>query len=203
MIRAGLEDTAMSKLTRKDLYSLEKYASVRKEFRDKVMEHKANRRLSIGPHATLYFEDRLTMQYQVQEMLRLERIYEAEGIQQELDVYNPLIPDGSNWKATFMMEYENVEERRAALARLIGIEKTVWVQVDGCGKVYPVANEDMDRENEDKTSAVHFLRFELTPKMIAAIRQGAIFRAGIDHPEYRWALEMPPQVCESLAGDLS
>jgi Protein of unknown function (DUF3501) len=193
----------MSKLTREDLYSLEKYASVRQEFRAKVMEHKANRRLAIGPHATLYFEDSLTMQYQVQEMLRLERIFEPEGIQQELDVYNPLIPDGNNWKATFMVEYEDVEERRTALARLIGIEKTVWIQVDGCSMVYPVANEDMDRETEDKTAAVHFLRFELTPKMVAAIKQGTILRAGIDHPDYRWALEMPPQVCDSLAGDLS
>jgi Protein of unknown function (DUF3501) len=193
----------MSKLTREDLYSLEKYASVRQEFRAKVMEHKANRRLAIGPHATLYFEDSLTMQYQVQEMLRLERIFDPEGIQQELDVYNPLIPDGNNWKATFMVEYEDVEERRTALARLIGIEKTVWIQVDGCSMVYPVANEDMDRETEDKTAAVHFLRFELTPKMVAAIKQGTILRAGIDHPEYRWALEMPPKVCDSLAGDLS
>jgi Protein of unknown function (DUF3501) len=196
-------DLPMGKLTRDDLYSLEKYAAVRPEFRAKVMEHKANRRLAIGPHATLYFEDRLTMQYQVQEMLRLERIYETEGIQQELDVYNPLIPDGSNWKATFMVEYEDVDERRAALVRLKGIEKKVWLQVDGCSMVYPVTNEDMDRETEDKTAAVHFLRFELTPKMVAAVKQGAILRAGIDHPEYRWALEVPPQVSDSLAGDLS
>jgi len=203
MIETDIEESAMNKLKREDLYSLEKYASVRPEFRNKVMDHKANRRLAIGPHATLYFEDRLTMQYQVQEMLRLERIYEAEGIQQELDVYNPLIPDGNNWKATFMVEYEDVEERRAALARLIGVEKTVWVQVDGCSKVYPVANEDMDRETEDKTAAVHFLRFELTPEMISSLKQGAILRAGIDHPEYRWALEVPPQISDSLAGDLS
>ena len=131
------------------------------------------------------------MQYQVQEMLRLERIFEAEGIQQELDVYNPLIPDGSNWKATFMVEYEDVEERRDALARLIGIEKTVWVQAEGMRKVYPISNEDLDRETEDKTAAVHFLRFELTPEMVAAIKRGAKVSAGIDHPAYREETVMP------------
>jgi len=193
----------MGKLTRDDLYSLEKYSSVRPEFRARVIAHKANRRLAIGAHATLYFEDSLTMQYQVQEMLRLERIFEQEGIQQELDVYNPLIPDGSNWKATFMVEYEDVEERRAALARLIGIEKTVWVQVEGCDKVYAICNEDLDRETDDKTAAVHFLRFELTPKMVAAIKQGATIRAGIDHSSYREEVKIPSQVRDSLAGDLS
>ena len=201
-MKTDTEETTMSKLTREDLYSLEKYATVRTEFRAKVMEHKAKRRLAIGPHATLYFEDSLTMQYQVQEMLRLERIFEQEGIQQELDVYNPLIPDGSNWKATFMVEYEDVDERRAALARLIGIEKTVWVQAEGCGKVYAICNEDLDRETEDKTAAVHFLRFELTPEMVAAIKRGATVRAGIDHPNYREEVEMPPRVRSSLAGDL-
>ena len=193
----------MSKLTRDDLFSLEEYAEKRPEFRAKVLEHKRPRQVHLGPNATLYFEDSLTMQYQIQEMLRIEKIFEKGGIQDELDAYNPLIPDGSNWKATFMVEYEDVEERRAALARLIGIEKTVWVQVDGCSKVYPVANEDMDRETEDKTAAVHFLRFELTPEMISSLKQGAILRAGIDHPEYRWALEVPPQISDSLAGDLS
>jgi hypothetical protein len=193
----------MSKLTREDLYSLEKYSSIRSEFRSKVIAHKANRRLAIGAHATLYFEDSLTMQYQVQEMLRLERIFEQEGIQQELDVYNPLIPDGSNWKATFMVEYEDVEERRAALARLIGIEKTVWVQAEGHEKVYPISNEDLDRETEDKTAAVHFLRFELKPEMVAAIKRGAKVRVGIDHPAYREEVVMPAKVRDSLAGDLS
>jgi hypothetical protein len=176
-------------LTHEKLYGLEQYARMRTEFRAKVMAHKENRRLPIGAHATLYFEDSLTMQYQVQEMLRLERIFEPEGIQQELDVYNPLIPDGSNWKATFMVEYEDVAERRAALARLIGIERTVWVQVGECEKVYAIANEDLDRETEDKTAAVHFLRFELTPKMVTAIKQGAIVRAGIAHPNYREEVE--------------
>jgi Protein of unknown function (DUF3501) len=202
MIETGTIETVMSKLTRNDLYSLEKYSAIRPEFRDKVMAHKASRRLAIGEHVTLYFEDSLTMQYQVQEMLRLERIFEAESIQQELDVYNPLIPDGSNWKATFMVEYEDVEERRAALARLIGIEKTVWVQAKGYAKVYPICNEDLDRETDEKTAAVHFMRFELTPEMVAAIKNGATIRAGIDHPEYRKEVELPPQVRSSLAGDL-
>jgi hypothetical protein len=191
------------KLNHENLYGLEQYARIRPEFRARVMDHKANRRLAIGPHATLYFEDSLTMQYQVQEMLRLERIFEPEGIQQELDVYNPLIPDGSNWKATFMLEYEDVEQRRAALARLIGIEKTVWVQVEGYGKVFAIANEDLDRETEDKTAAVHFLRFEFTPEMIAAIRQGATVRAGIAHPDCREEVEIPDKVRDSLADDLS
>lgn len=191
-----------TRLNHEDLYSLEKYAAIRAEFRAKVMAHKENRRVSIGEHATLYFEDSLTMQYQVQEMLRLERIFEADGIQQELDVYNPLIPDGGNWKATFMIEYEDEAERRKALARLVGIEKTVWVEAEGYGKIYPIADEDMDRETEDKTSAVHFLRFELTPEMTAAIRKGAVLRAGIDHPSYRMEVVLPQQVRDSLAGDL-
>jgi len=202
MIDTATENAAMKKLTRQDLYSLETYSTVRNEFRTKVMDHKAKRRLAIGAHATLYFEDGLTMQYQVQEMLRLERIYEAGGIQQELDVYNPLIPDGSNWKATFMVEYEDVDERRAALARLIGIEKTVWVQADGCGKVYAICNEDLDRETDEKTAAVHFMRFEFTPDMVAAIKRGAPVRAGIGHPDYREEVELPLQVRDSLAGDL-
>jgi hypothetical protein len=189
-------------LTHEKLYGLEQYARIRPEFRAKVMEHKENRRLAIGPHATLYFEDSLTMQYQVQEMLRLERIFEPEGIQQELDVYNPLIPDGSNWKATFMVEYEDVAERRIALARLIGIEKTVWVQVKGCEKVYAIANEDLNRDAEDKTAAVHFLRFELTPVMVTAIKQGATVRAGIGHPNYQKEVALPPQVQDSLTLDL-
>lgn len=192
----------MSKLTRGDLYSLEHYAAIRSRFRARVMDHKTDRRQALGAHATLYFEDSLTMQYQVQEMLRLERIFEAEGIQQELDVYNPLIPDGANWKATFMLEYEDVDERRAALARLVGIEKKVWVQAEGCDKVYPIANEDMDREADDKTSAVHFLRFELTSEMVSAIKRGASVHAGIDHPDYRVEVVLPSRVRDSLAGNL-
>jgi hypothetical protein len=190
-------------LTHEDLFSLEKYARVRPEFRAKVIAHKKNRQLPIGAHATLYFEDALTMQYQVQEMLRLERMFEPELIQEELDVYNPLIPDGHNWKATFMVEYSDENERRAALAKLIGIEKKVWMQVDGCDKVYPIANEDLDRETEDKTSAVHFMRFELTPPMIAAAKGGAAIRAGIDHDLYRESVAVPEGVRASLVADLS
>ncbi len=174
----------MVNLRHEDLYSLEKYARIRPEFRARVMEHKKSRRVDIGPHAALYFEDKLTMQYQVQEMLRIERIFEQQGIQDELDVYNPLVPDGMNWKATFMMEYEDAEERREALARLLGVEKAVWAQVGGFDKVRPIANEDLDRETEDKTSAVHFMRFELNQEMIDALRGGAALSMGIDHPAY-------------------
>lgn len=192
----------MSKLTRDDLYSLEKYAAIRTDFRARVMAHKASRRLALGEHAALYFEDALTMQYQVQEMLRLERIFEAEGIQDELDVYNPLIPDGHNWKATFMVEYSDTEARKAMLARLVGIEDTVWLRVQGYDKVFPISNEDLDRSSPDKTASVHFMRFELTPAMGAAVKAGATVRAGIDHPEYRVDLEVPAEVRASLASDL-
>lgn len=192
----------MSKLSHTDLLSLEDYARDRTAFRARVMEHKKIRRLPIGDHATLYFEDALTMQYQVQEMLRIERIFEPEGIQEELDVYNPLIPDGMNWKATFMVEYEDPDERRIALAKLIGIERALWVQVDGFDRVHPIANEDLDRETEDKTSSVHFVRFELDAEMAAAVKQGASISAGIDHPEYSEVVAVPADVRDSLAGDL-
>ncbi len=190
-------------LTHDKLYTLEHYARIRPEFRARVIAHKKNRQLPIGEHATLYFEDALTMQYQVQEMLRLERMFEPEPIQDELDVYNPLIPDGHNWKATFMVEYSDVDARRQALARLIGIEKKVWLEVEGCEKVYPIANEDLDRETEEKTSAVHFLRFELTPQMIAAAKGGAAVRAGIDHVQYRESVNVPEAVRNSLVADLA
>lgn len=192
----------MGKLSRDNLYSLEKYAAIRPDFRVKIMAHKKLRRVPIGDHATLYFEDALTMQYQVQEMLRLERIFEPEGIQEELDVYNPLTPDGSNWKATFMLEYVDEKERRSALARLLGVEKTVWVQVDGFDKVFAIANEDLDRETPDKTASVHFMRFELSPGMVAAVKQGASIRAGIDHPACFGETQLPGNVRDSLAGDL-
>jgi hypothetical protein len=190
-------------LTHENLYSLEKYARVRPEFRARVIAHKKNRQVPLGANATLYFEDALTMQYQVQEMLRLERMFEPGPIQDELDVYNPLIPDGCNWKATFMVEFPDEAERRQKLAQLIGIEKAVWVQVDGFDKVTPIANEDLDRETEDKTSAVHFMRFELTPAMAAAAKQGAAIRAGIDHPNYQAEITLPPAIRDSLAGDLA
>jgi hypothetical protein len=192
------------KLTRENLYSLEKYAELRAQFRSDVMRHKRNRIVHLGPHATLHFEDRMTMQYQVQEMLRAERIFEASGIQEELDAYNPLIPDGSNWKATFMIEYEDIDERRVMLAKLKGIEKVVWVQVSGFDRVTPIANEDLERETEEKTSSVHFLRFELTPEMVQAVKDGAAISIGVDHPDYRSEIEALPQsIRDSLAADLS
>ena len=193
----------MSLLSKKDLFSLEKYAEIRNEFRAKVMKHKKNRRLAFNDHAVLYFEDSLTMQYQVQEMLRIEKIFEAEGIQQELDVYNELVPDGTNWKATFMIEYTNVDERKKALSKLIGVEKSIWVQVEDSEKVYAIANEDMDRETEDKTSAVHFTRFELTKEMITNIKVGLPIIFGIDHDEYKTEVIVPPKVQRSLIVDLN
>jgi hypothetical protein len=171
----------MKALTRDDLLSLEKYSEVRHQFRDQVMEHKRNRRLMLGTNATLYFEDRLTMQYQVQEMLRIERIFEAAGIQEELDAYNPLIPDGSNWKATFMIEFPDEVERREMLQHLVGIEQKVWLQVGDLPPVHAIADEDLDRSEEKKTSAVHFLRFELTQDQKEALKNGALLSAGIDH----------------------
>lgn len=192
----------MSQLTPEDLYSLEEYARIRGDFRAKVMGHKQNRKVHVGSHATLYFEDRLTIQYQIQEMLRIERIFEPAGIADELAAYNPLVPDGSNWKATFMVEYPDVEERREALAKLIGIEDGVWVQVAGKDRVYAVADEDLEREDETKTSAVHFLRFELTPEMVAEVKDGAGLSVGIEHSNYRVAVAADDATRESLAGDL-
>ena len=193
----------MTLLSKKDLFSLEKYSEIRNEFRAKVMKHKKNRRLAFNNHAVLYFEDALTMQYQVQEMLRIERIFEAEGIQQELDVYNTLIPEGTNWKATFMIEYTNVQERKAALAKLIGVERSIWIKVEESEKVYAIANEDMDRETEDKTSAVHFMRFELTKDMITNIKVGLPIIFGIDHDLYKTEIIVPPKVQRALIVDLN
>ena len=192
----------MSHLTSEDLYSLEEYAKIRGDFRAKVMAHKKNRKVHVGANATLYFEDRLTMQYQVQEMLRIERIFEAEGIAEELAAYNPLVPDGSNWKATFMVEYPDVEERRQALEKLIGIEDKVWVQVERQEKVFAIADEDLEREDGTKTSAVHFLRFELTPEMVASMKAGEGLSVGIDHPNYRLAVIADDATRGALARDL-
>ena len=192
----------MEKLTRKDLYSLEKYAEIRNEFRTRVIEHKKNRKVPIGPHATLYFEDRQTIQYQIQEMLRIERIFEADGIQEELDVYNPLIPDGTNLKATFMIEYQDPEVRKQALAKMIGIERSVQVNVEGFDPITPIANEDLERETEEKTSSVHFLRFEFSPDMIAAAKNGAPISMAIDHPAYRYQTDKLPEATRaSLVND--
>jgi hypothetical protein len=199
-----METAAMQKLTRDQLMPLEQYAKTRNEFRAKVIAHKKNRQVQIGPNATLYFEDRLTMHYQVQEMLRAERIFEEEGIEDELNAYNPLIPDGSNWKATFMIEYGDEDQRRVALAKMIGVEHKVWVQVEGHDKVRPIADEDLERTTEEKTSSVHFLRFELTPAMIKAVKSGAAVSMGIDHPAYTHSVSpLPGAIRASLAQDLA
>jgi hypothetical protein len=193
----------MAHLSHADLYSLEEYARIRQDFRKRVIEHKKHRRVAIGPNAALYFEDALTMQYQIQEMLRIERIFEPEGIQEELDVYNPLIPDGSNWKATFMVEFDDVAERKVALSQMIGIDKAVWVQVAGFDKVRPISNEDLERETQDKTSSVHFMRFELSREMVAALKAGAGLAMGIDHPAYDYTIsEVDSAVRNSLLEDL-
>lgn len=198
------QEIAMNKLTPSDLFPLEQYARMRNEFRQKVMAHKKDRQVQIGPNAALYFEDRLTMQYQVQEMLRIERIFEPEGIAEELEAYNPLIPDGSNWKATFMIEYPDIEERRVALTRLKGIEDRVWVHIAGHERVFAVADEDLERADDTKTASVHFLRFELTSAMARAVREGAAVAIGIDHPAYRHAVDpIASSTRDSLAGDLN
>jgi len=192
----------MQVLTRENLMSLEQYAEQRASFRQRVMDHKRNRRVSIGPHLNLYFEDRLTIQYQVQEMLRIERIFEAAGIEEELAAYNPLIPDGHNWKATAMLEYQDVAERRRQLARLQGIEDCVWVQVAGCDAVYAIANEDLQRSTGEKTSAVHFMRFELDTGMIRTLFGGAALTMGVRHDLYPYQTEVTEDVRASLLEDL-
>jgi hypothetical protein len=193
----------MEKLTRSDLYSLEQYAELRPEFRARVMAHKQNRKLPIGPVATLYFEDRFTVQYQIQEMLRVERIFEAAGIEEELAAYNPLIPDGVNWKATLMLEEPDVDKRRQLLAGLVGIEDCVWAKVDGHERVYAVADEDLDRDTDEKTSSVHFLRFEMSPAMVKEAKAGAALSFGIDHASYRHGVEpVTENVRAALLADL-
>ena len=195
--------TAMNKLHKEDLMTLETYAQKRADFRADVMAHKKTRRVALGPNASLYFEDRITMQYQVQEILRIEKIFEADAIDEELAAYNPLIPDGSNWKATFMLEFEDENVRRAELARLIGVERGVWARVGDFEKVTPIANEDLTRETSEKTSAVHFLRFELTAEMTAAAKSGAEIFLGVTHPHYTHETgALPAAIAQSLAADL-
>ena len=184
------------------LMPLETYARERASFRAKVMEHKKKRTVRLGEHVTLQFEDELTIRYQVQEMLRIERIFEEEGIRHELDAYNPLIPDGGNWKATLLIEYPDPDERRRMLAALKGIERRVFVEVQGCEPVYAIADEDLERENAEKTSSVHFLRFELSAAMRQRLRSGAGIAAGVDHPEYRASVHAAPDVRDALAADL-
>lgn len=193
----------MPKITRDSLMTLEAYAKARNAFRAKVMAHKKNRTLHLGGNVTLIFEDELTIRYQIQEMLRAEKIFEEAGIADELDAYNPLIPDGGNWKATMMIEYPDLDERRQMLSRLIGIEDKVWIKVEGHQRVYAIADEDLERENADKTSSVHFLRLELDPAMVQSLKRGARVSAGIDHPQYNVTVEdIDPAVRASLVADL-
>jgi hypothetical protein len=196
--------TAMNKIARSTLLTLEAYARGRREFRAKVMAHKKHRKVHLGDHVTLIFEDELTVRYQIQEMLRAEKIFEEEEIQHELEAYNPLIPDGRNLKATMMIEYVDVDERKAALARLKGIEDRTYVQVEGCERAYAIADEDLERETEEKTSSVHFLRFELADEMVKALKYGVGLTVGIDHPHYVAALDpLPLDIRNSLVGDLA
>jgi hypothetical protein len=195
---------AMEKISRDSLMTLEAYAKARKDFRAKVIAHKKPRTIHLGEHVTLIFEDELTIRYQVQEMLRVEKIFEESGIQDELDAYNPLIPDGRNFKATMLIEYEDVDERKAALAGLKGIEDKTWIRVEGCPRVYAIADEDLERENEEKTSSVHFLRFDLTKEMAESLKYGVGLAIGVDHPNYSASLDpVPAETRAALIEDLA
>jgi hypothetical protein len=193
----------MQKLSRADLMSLEQYAVDRKRLRTEVIAHKLIRNVQVGPNMTWCFEDRVTLRYQVLEMLRVERIFESAGIQDELDAYNPLVPDGKNWKATMLIEYTDPDARRVALAKLTGVEDRCWVQVNEMERLFAIADEDLKRTNDEKTSAVHFLRFELSPAMVAAVKGGAPLSVGVDHENYHHSISpIPPAVRESLRADL-
>ena len=194
----------MANLDREQLYSLEQYSDMRPDFRQKVMEHKKHRRIFLGDNATLYFESFLTMQYQVQEMLRIEKIFDKEGIQEELDAYNPLIPDGKNWKATFMIEFPNEGDRKVALSKMIGIEDKVYVAIEGHDPVWAIADEDLERDTEEKTSSVHFMRFELNDAMISDLKNGAALNMGIEHSAYTVMKTIDDQKTrQSLIDDLN
>lgn len=193
----------MAQLKREDLLSLEDYTEQRQDFRARVIEHKKNRQVALNPHMTLYFEDKFTMQYQVQEMLRIEKIFDRQGIEEELAVYNPLIPDGSNWKATFMIEYSDIEERKKELAKLIGVEDKVWVRVGDHEKSYAIADEDLERDNAEKTSAVHFMRFELSDAMTKDAKAGASITMGVDHENCQVDIVVAENNRASLVGDLT
>lgn len=194
----------MPRITRESLYTLEAYARERDAFRKKVIAHKKTRKVFLGDHVMLDFEDELTIRYQVQEMLRAEKIFEEQGIQDELEAYNPLVPDGRNWKATMLLEYTDIDERRVALSKLRGVEDRVWVQVEGCPRVFAIADEDLERENDEKTSSVHFLRFELTDEMAKALKYGVSLAIGVDHPNYTATMDpVPAPVRDALLGDLA
>jgi hypothetical protein len=192
----------MSTITPESLMTLEAYAKARKELRQQIVAHRRLRSVSLGEHVTVQFEDERTVRYQIQEMLRIEKIFEPEGIQQEIEAYAPLVPDGSNWKATMLIEYPDEHERRRELARLIGVEDRMFVEVEGHARVYAIADEDLDRENEEKTSSVHFIRFELPRAACDAIRAGAAVKLGCDHSNYPAHVTIPPETLASLAGDL-
>ena len=192
----------MPQISPDSLLSLEAYARERNAYRSRVIAHKKLRTLHVGEHLTLIFEDEQTVRYQVQEMLRIERIFEQEGIRGELEAYNPLIPDGGNWKATMLLEYSDPEDRRRKLAGLKGVEDAAWVQVEGCTKVFAIADEDLERENEEKTSAVHFVRFELDAAMRAALKRGAGLAVGVEHANYQASVTVAPEMQRSLVGDL-
>ena len=198
------DESRMTRITRDSLLTLEAYAKTRQDFRARVLAHKKSRTVHLGEHLTLLFEDELTIRYQIQEMLRIEKTFEDAGIQDELDAYNPLVPDGRNWKATMLIEFEDVDERRRALSRLQGIEDRVWVQVEARPRVYAIADEDLERENDEKTSAVHFVRFELKPDMIAALKAGAALAMGVDHPHDTATLRpVPDETRRALLADLA
>ena len=194
----------MQKISRGDLMSLEQYAQQRKRMREEIIAHKRKRNVQVGPNMTWCFEDRMTIAYQIQEMLRIERIFESEGIQSELDAYNPLVPDGSNWKATLLIEYPDPTERARELAQLKGVEDRCWIRVSELARVFAIADEDIERENAEKTSSVHFLRFELSDTMIGALKDRAPLFIGVDHPQYRHDVSpVPAAVRESLIHDLA
>jgi hypothetical protein len=190
------------KITRESLMTLEAYSKYRKAHKADVIAHRKLRSVPLGEHITLQFESELTIRYQIQEMLRIEKIFEEDGIEQEIEAYAPLMPDGANWKATMMIEYPDINERKRELARLIGVEDRMFVEVEGHQRVYAIADEDLDRENEEKTSAVHFVRFEFTPEMVAAIKAGASVKLGCDHRNYPAHVTIAPETLASLAGDL-
>jgi hypothetical protein len=192
-----------TEITRKDLMSLEQYAEKRPAFRQEVLQHKKNRQVALGPNTTLYFEDRLTLLYQIQEMLRIEKVFEADGINEELEVYNPMIPTGRNFKATFMIEYTDAEMRAAQLEKMVGIEDLVWMQIEKFEKVWCIADEDLERSNATKTSAVHFMRFEINDEMADAIKTGAQWSIGVQHPVYTYEYLVEGDTRDCLLGDLA
>jgi hypothetical protein len=202
LMESNMTQAGNREITRNDLMSLEQYAEKRSEFRQQVLAHKKHRQVALGPNATLYFEDRLTLLYQIQEMLRIEKVFEAEGINEELEAYNPLLPDGRNFKATFMIEYPDPAVRAAQLEKLVGIEDLVWMQIGEHDKIWSIADEDLERATETKTSAVHFMRFELSEEAAQDLKNGAEWRIGVQHPVYTYDIEISGETRESLLNDL-